>query len=1294
MISKIQMTLMMVVMVMALAVGVHGLEAQNMIGRQSQNEGIKVLPTKGKVTIDGNLKDWDFSGRIWVFADSNVRSRFSVEVAAMWDKDNLYLAAKWKDPTPMFSMVNPEFNPQEGWKSDSWQMRVQTDQISHITTWYFADKKMPAMHVTHAAGGTGDPQFLAFKENSSDLGQGIEMAYLMDADKKGYVQEIKVPWAIIYKNAPEIKAGLVFKLGNEFLWGDPTGKTWPIHRYADNMQAGKTSREFFWTNTQAWGNAELVANGNVPVRQYVSNEAKMPGTVPIRVTIPAKAARFTVAIDAEDGHRIRNLAGDFVPEDYSVSVKNGMRVVEVMWDCLDDYGKPVQPGKYKVVGLSQDGLGAEYDMCFYNPGTPPWQTVSGNGAWGADHTGPTTVATSGDWMMLGCPSVEGGSGIFAIAPDGNKKWGEKRGASLIAADASYVYAITNSWYTSGAFCRFDKTTGANRPFILDGKPRPFELTLNDIFIEDAKTAVTALVVNKDNIVMALSDNSLAFVDTNSASVKRRVKSAGISALAFNKEGKLFAVSAGKLASVDIETGALTDIPVQGLEKAIGLAIDLDGNLVTADVGADCQVKAFTPGGVMAYTCGKKGGRAIRGTWDPDTMRQMSAVAVDSKGNIWVTEQCETPRRVSVWGKDGKLVRDYIGNAGYSGTDCFIHDEDPTLAYAGPVEMKLDRANNSWKVNQVLWVPDYASGERFVASPHSAGDWGQSSIITSTASGKKISYLYSYKGPSVVFMQRGASWQPVAAIGSVEDLRVQDPTVNDPLAGLAPKDGIFWNDTNKDGKVSLDECTVVKGGLKYGAQWAGFLGADMSIYGNGLVRYKPLRFTDDGAPVYGLEGMVNLGGGYDGSLAPAGNTDLLFCLSYNGYPGRTPGMLGVDAKTGNVRWSYPNLYPGVHGSHNATMPKPGLLIGAQKICGAVKVNDTIGYVALVRGNLGQDFIFTADGLYVGSIFQDCRLPGDGLPEKESALRGMPMEGFTEGGEPFNGVFVKQADGKIRLTTGMAREASMILEIKGLDTIERTKPVELKIDMATIAKADAENAARMKKTTEPKIYSMSRMATAPKIDGNVQEWKDIAILPIAREGQPDKGSVKLAYDDTNLYALFEVSDSTPWMNEGKDFTRLFKTGDAVDLQLSTIAGGNNHNDPKAGDLRIVIAKLQGKPAAVLMIPLDPTAPKTLAKNYTTGWTKHFDRVELLANAKVSAVVEGNKYTVEASIPLANLNLVLNPGTSIRGDAGFISSNALGIINTARTYWSNQATNLVNDEPLEAWLYPGTWGEIQIK
>ena len=43
--------------------------------------------------------------------------------------------------------------------------------------------------------------------------------------------------------------------------------------------------------------------------------------------------------------------------------------------------------------------------------------------------------------------------------------------------------------------------------------------------------------------------------------------------------------------------------------------------------------------------------------------------------------------------------------------------------------------------------------------------------------------------------------------------------------------------------------------------------------------------------------------------------------------------------------------------------------------------------------------------------------------------MPMETFSHGSEAFNGWFGRQADGKVRMTTGFPREAAMVLEVKG-------------------------------------------------------------------------------------------------------------------------------------------------------------------------------------------------------------------------------------------------------------------------
>lgn len=156
--------------------------AENMIGRQSQNEGIQVLPALGPVKVDGDLSEWDWSGRIQIFAEYNVRDRFSTEVAAQWDKEALYLAVKWRDATPMNSMVDPKITPGDGWKADALQLRVSTaDQTSWITTWFFSGRGEPVLDITKwkdkgdwRKGRDSSHQFIG-ENGKTSLGEGVEL---------------------------------------------------------------------------------------------------------------------------------------------------------------------------------------------------------------------------------------------------------------------------------------------------------------------------------------------------------------------------------------------------------------------------------------------------------------------------------------------------------------------------------------------------------------------------------------------------------------------------------------------------------------------------------------------------------------------------------------------------------------------------------------------------------------------------------------------------------------------------------------------------------------------------------------------------------------------------------------------------------------------------------------------------------------------------------------------------------------------------------------------------------------
>ena len=568
------------------------------------------------------------------------------------------------------------------------------------------------------------------------------------------------------------------------------------------------------------------------------------------------------------------------------------------------------------------------------------------------------------------------------------------------------------------------------------------------------------------------------------------------------------------------------------------------------------------------------------------------------------------------------------------------------------------------------------------------------------------YLYSRgeKGEHVIFMEFPDGWRPVAAVCTIGGILGSTMPAGE-WAGVKPADVCFWNDANRDGIPQRSECVIVPAAnipLRLGNGWGGRMGPDFSIYAScngykmeeeGVIRYRPLRITPEGVPVYGPEGIEKTGMKGPGDMIPSSDGKRLVCLG-SMHCGDMP-FPCFNLADKKVEWSYPNHYPGVHGSHNAPMPKPGLLIGPIKACGLADMGKEIGEVFFIRGNLGQNFLFTMDGLFVGAMMQDCRLPGDGLPAREEQLLGVPMETMSEGGEPFSGWFGRQDDGKVRETSGMAGQAGMILEIKGLETIRRFTAGNLTLDEATLAKVLADNAERLAAVAKSKPLVLRSLATPPTLQGAAKDWENIPGVKVVREGAGEQADVRLAYDQQNLYVYFDVVDQSPWLNEGKEYAYLFKTGDAVDLQLSTKPAAKPGAGSVPGNIRIVMAQLGGKPAAVLMAPVDPKAAPELRKSYTSPvMTIVFDRVEVLKNARVAVKKTGRGYLLEAAIPLADIGLKPEPGMKLRGDVGFISSDAKGRINTARTYLFNKKTGLVNDLPGEAGLRPAEWGEIEVK
>ncbi|MGE9290042.1 MAG: sugar-binding protein, partial [Puniceicoccales bacterium] len=329
---------------------------EHMSDNQSRNHGMMAVPAPGTVTIDGDLGDWDLSGRISSFADIRHRDQYAVDTALMWDEEYLYVAFQWTDETPMHNMLDPDFDYITGWKSDSFALRVATDHTFWMTGHYYTGEAQHLFYIeewndpnNRRTEGVKTTKILIGEPGATELGEGVEMATV--ETEIGYTQEIRIPWAMFYKDLPTIEPGLTWQMGFEYIWGDPTGKTWPQHRYADNLQPGEDKLLFFWEAKNVWGDVTLSAEGNLPLRTYREASDSLTGPIEINLPLPEDATTFTVVVDDSQGHRVRNLAADRIAADYRIGTEGDRQFIRIFWDGRDDSGKPVAPGNYQIRGL-------------------------------------------------------------------------------------------------------------------------------------------------------------------------------------------------------------------------------------------------------------------------------------------------------------------------------------------------------------------------------------------------------------------------------------------------------------------------------------------------------------------------------------------------------------------------------------------------------------------------------------------------------------------------------------------------------------------------------------------------------------------------------------------------------------------------------------------------------------------------------------------------------------------------------------------------------------------------------
>jgi DNA-binding beta-propeller fold protein YncE len=1201
--------------------------------RRGLHKRLFVVPTPGKVTIDGKLDDWDLSGRVMSYISDQTRERKNGKMAMMYDDEALYVSAQITDPSPMMNRHDPEANPDKVWNADSVQVRIVIDReegypvsftkfdksksgqndIQHLLLWYYTVCKEPGLQLRKDMDYKVPEQW---RPDGLVSPEGFDAVYRRTGESS-YVFEYRIPWSTLDADNPP-RAGDIVSGTIQYNFSRPDG--------LKIASGGGWARDivseggFPWQQSSVWGKFIFAEKGNVPVITRATGAVEeTPRPLTFDYNLPEDGV-VTVSLWDEDDTLVRNVV-------CAAEQEAGQKTHR--WDGLDYRGQPVRPGRYTWRGIYHDPITTEFKLSVHNSGTPPYKTSDGTGGWGGDHTDPITAERFGDGMILAWPFGEAGWGLIRVDAAGDKKASSARGnATCLATDfpTGRVFAANPGHYR-GVRVFEGKDF---RPVNISedrGKPQAPDGMANGKVTGLEYSGGKLFVAYRDNDVVAVNDGTTgALLDTWKVPQPGRLAAAG--------DGSVLAISNQSVLNID--GGEVKKIIDAHLQDPRGIAVDEDGRIYVTNDGALQNVAVFSADGEYLRSIGKRGGRPRSGRFDSEGMLEPAGCAIGPRGRLWVAEHIDAPKRVSVWDTaSGRNLDQFFGGSSYS-TWVMMDPQRPDEAFCHNVLWKIDLEEGTKRPYSTLWR---SSARDMPPGPPVGSSHGSGLGVITAANG----HQYGWGHKRVLYLRDGAVFKPI-----IEFM----------------KDGV-WMDENDDQRRQEQEIHPVAdlGRRPHPIEW---VDEGLTLYSaRTRTIFQPIRIREDGVPVYDFENPEKLPFSSYNPQGPTMFVDPHDGTLYQNHAPRDRKAVGFARRqrNGDLIWGIRGT---VFWKRTLSMPKPGkgdlyALTAPLGVAG-----DFTGAATYYSGY----HILTRDGVYVDMIMNPP--PSEGLGPNKVLC------------ELFTGRLIRLTDsGRYLLLTG--DQDGRIMEVHGLDSVKKLEGGTWTMTEAKVAKV--EEAQRQMKESKKETLVINRgpdqLASATPVDRQLRGGLQFA--------------ARAARDEQNLYVRYKVTSPNPLVNGRSDPQTMFIGGNCLDSQMATNPEApRDREEPAPGDVRLLITRQEEKTRAVLYEPevKDFDGESIVMESPVDRET--FDRITVVDGIELDYTPTGEGFTATATIPLKLLGWDPVSGQGVKMDLGYIFGDKTGRNALKRAYWSNNGfeANVVDDIPDESRLNPEFWGTAVVE